>query len=333
MKHTRLLTALALSALALPVWATQPTNECDIFPDRCASTDATASDSLQTSVGQVPQTISKIVSATISSFYRPQSRVSGTMSGVASGDESPNRGWWVAPVVSSLDKTNTYKGTISNLIVGADKAVSERFVVGLAINGEYSDLNVSSNNGDMQKTGFGISPYFAYVISDTLNIDGNVGYAAMDTSQTRYDGSNTWSGGPASSRMFAAVNVNSYLPRDGWLLEAHAGVVSALEKYDGFTETSNVGTNAVAARDVSLTQLSAWLKASYLRGALEPYGTLGFEYEADSADHTDRNGQVLGAGFNYYAASGNTTNVELSSVVGRKDLSNITLRATWRTPF
>jgi hypothetical protein len=260
------------------------------------------------------------------------------MRGLAAGGAPTKFGVWLDAAWSRLifSKTNeNFDGEIMTGMLGADYMVTKDLLLGVAGGYEVLDLDTESNRGSIDGTGWTVSPYAAYKLSDNLSVDVSGGYSWLEYDLVRLDpGDNSQiTGTQDADRWFASANLSA----DKWYDQFHVGgklgVLHAEEDKDDFTE-SNLTNQAGAATNVGMGYVG--LRLGYLipfeAGSIEPYVSVlgrGAYDDGGSGDSVD--GVVgLGAAVNYGALQ---LGVSGTSVVGRDNTENFTGRVNARIEF
>jgi hypothetical protein len=193
-------------------------------------------------------------------------------------------GLWISATANSLENEfsrTAFDGASHNLLAGFDVTHSNRYVFGLAVGHEASNYTTTFNVGNEKTRGFNVTPYVAFLLSDSWSLDLSGGYGDFDTRQTRTVGSIVVplatvavNSEFSSTREFAAANLTNISTWGNWTLTGSLGMLAARRKNDAYTETD--GT-AVAASKQTSEQWSLLGEAAYARGASEAF--LGVMYE------------------------------------------------------
>jgi uncharacterized protein with beta-barrel porin domain len=145
-----------------------------------------------------------------------------------SGGEAPSWGG-IASAWASVDTrriSGTYSGNSTNLVFGIDTIVGDGFVVGLI--GGYNRSSVDVPAGQRVKAdGFSIGPYFSARLSDSLSLDGFIGFGKPD-----YD----IDGGLFSGdKTFGNLTLSGSVPLQNAELSPFISVASVREDLPAFT--------------------------------------------------------------------------------------------------
>jgi hypothetical protein len=97
-------------------------------------------------------------------------------------------GLWISATANSLENEfsrTAFDGASHNLLAGFDVTHSNRYVFGLAVGHEASNYTTTFNVGNEKTRGFNVTPYVAFLLSDSWSLDLSGGYGDFDTRQTR----------------------------------------------------------------------------------------------------------------------------------------------------
>jgi len=247
---------------------------------------------------------------------------------------------WLNSTFSSYDndffRTRFY-GDTHLLLVGYDYTLSDTYIFGAALSYETTNIDTYFNGGNEQIDGFSITPYFAFLMSDTWSLDLSIGYGESDTDQYRTTivtiprvESNF-----SSTRNFVSMNLTSVSNRGRWYLTSSLGFLVANKKQDGYVESD---TSVVAASDLDVKQWNVLGEAAYGHGDSESY--LGLIYEKDTdldeikfttgeQPANDDDSIVVTAGWRYYGKN-ITASFEFSSRQGLDEFSDNGISTTLR---
>jgi Autotransporter beta-domain len=189
---------------------------------------------------------------------------------------------WISSAYNGLENEfsrTRFIGDTFNAIAGFDITRSDRYVVGIAVNGEARNFSTLFNAGNEKTRGANVSPYFAYLLSDTWSVDMSLGHGEFKTRQSR-----SLATGPlvvvpvdsefSSTRDFASANLTNVVTLGNWKLTDSLGAVGTKLKQDAYMESD--GT-AVGATDKTLHQWNLSGEAAYGRGDSEAYFGLSYE--------------------------------------------------------
>jgi Autotransporter beta-domain len=189
---------------------------------------------------------------------------------------------WISSAYNGLENEfsrTRFIGDTFNAIAGFDITRSDKYVVGIAVNGEARNFSTLFNAGNEKSRGYNVSPYFAYLLSEAWSVDFALGHGAFKTRQSR-----SLATGPLvivpvdsefdSTRDFASANLTNVLSLGNWKLTDSLGAVGTKLKQDAYMESD--GT-AVGATSKTLHQWSLSGEAAYGRGDTETFFGLAYE--------------------------------------------------------
>lgn len=180
------------------------------------------------------------------------------------------------PINSGVQPIASYDATQNSALFGADRLFGDRWVLGLAVGLEDSNIDTAYNGGDNESDGYTIAPYAAFLINNVFSIDATAGYTDLSYDTRRID---NISGGTISAdfdadRWFAAANLNARVQHNKWLFGGRIGILYTEETQDGYTETGPNTARTIAERKIDLTQLVVGVNAGYSFGRFEPFVSL-----------------------------------------------------------
>ncbi|SFR52444.1 autotransporter outer membrane beta-barrel domain-containing protein [Litoreibacter janthinus] len=144
------------------------------------------------------------------------------------GSSSPSWGG-ISSAWASVDTkrlSGTYSGNSSNLVFGADAIVGNSLIVGLI--GGYNRSSVDLPSGQRVKAdGFSVGPYFSARLSDSLSLDGFIGFGKPDYN---IDG-----GQFSGEKTFGNLTLTGSIPLQRAQLSPFISVASVREKLPAFT--------------------------------------------------------------------------------------------------
>jgi len=145
-----------------------------------------------------------------------------------SGGEAPSWGGISSAWASADTKriNGTYSGDSTNLIFGVDTLLGNSTVVGIIAGYNTSTVNVPSGQR-IKADGFSIGPYFSARLSDSLSLDGFIGFGKPD-----YD----IDGGQFSGdKTFGNLTLTGSIPLQNAQLSPFISVASVREELPAFT--------------------------------------------------------------------------------------------------
>ncbi len=204
--------------------------------------------------------------------------------GGVSGSGGSTNSVWINSTYSSLKNSfsrTRFDGDVQMAIAGYDLTVSDQYTLGAAFSYQTSNLVTRFNSGDERTKGFNISPYFAYLLSDTWSIDLSLGYGKFSTSQTRTIGTGLFTSVEvnndfASTRSFFASNLTNVSTVGNWNLTSSIGIFAAKQKQDGFDDSFAVG-GLVPGSSQSVKQWNLAGEAAYSHRNSETFAGLIYE--------------------------------------------------------
>jgi len=150
-----------------------------------------------------------------------------------SSDSGPSWGG-ISSAWGSVDTkrlNGTYSGNSTNLIFGADTLIGDSTVVGLIAGYNRSSVDLPSGQR-IKADGFSVGPYFSARLSDSLSLDGFIGFGKPD-----YD----VDGGQFSGdKTFGNLTLTGSIPLQRAELSPFISVASVREKLPAFTSVAPV---------------------------------------------------------------------------------------------
>ncbi len=257
-------------------------------------------------------------------------------------DSGGSRSLWLNSTSTTFD--NDFSGTRHNgdqhmLLAGFDFTFTERYILGLAVSFETSNINTEFNLGNQQMDGFSINPYFAYLISDSWSIDLSLGYGSFETDQYRTPTPllipATVDSNFDSTRDFVASNLSYSGIRGNWYLTGWFGLLLANKDQDSYEESD---ATAVDGQSMDMELWSLGGEAAYGSGAAETYVSLVYEVDKDldeieftTGDQpaNDDDSMLLSVGWRYYGGD-LVANIEFNSRLGADDVTENSISSTLR---
>jgi hypothetical protein len=198
----------------------------------------------------------------------------GAEGGVGGGTDS----LWISSAYNGLENEfsrTRFIGDTFNAIAGFDITRSDKYVVGIAVNGEARNFSTLFNAGNEKTRGYNASPYFAYLLSDAWSVDMSLGHGEFKTRQSRsllvpVPVNSEFS----STRDFASANLTNVVTLGNWKLTDSLGALGTKLKQDAYMESD--GT-VVASSDKTIHQWNLSAEAAYGRGESEAF--VGASYE------------------------------------------------------
>lgn len=256
-------------------------------------------------------------------------------------------GLWVNGAASFLDSTaegGAYSGDVLSLALGADYAIGEDVLAGLALGYERGDIDTGFNASELTSSGFTVAPYVGWQPIEELVLDASVGVAVLGYDTRRNSG--TVESSFDATRAFAALNATGNFRFDGLRLSPLAGVLYFREEQDGYTDS---GGTTVGSQTIDLGRFTAGVEAGYRFGlgeglAIEPYARIEGEFDFIEAGEVrlttgesyrpGRYGGSVAGGLNLFSAAGFAGSVEASyDSLGRDNYDSFTVQGTVRFAF
>lgn len=236
--------------------------------------------------------------------------MNGQSSGIAAGDGFSNLAGWNFFITGNYgtgDKDTTSRESgfdmdSYGLTVGADTAIGEEMIAGMAFGYTLIDADVTNDGGKLETDSFSFLGYASYFPSTAWYVDGVFGYTHSTYDQDRrivY----TIAGTPInqtafsdtdSDEVFAGVTVGyDFYQGNGWTIGPYGKLNASHVEIDGFTESiSNplaAGSGlAVAIEDQEYTSVTLALGGQIFKqipmswGDLYPQLTLEYVHEFDN---------------------------------------------------
>ncbi|RLJ60142.1 autotransporter-like protein [Litoreibacter meonggei] len=127
--------------------------------------------------------------------------------------------------------SGTYSGNSTNLIFGADTIVGDSLIVGLIAGYNRSSVDLPSGQR-VKADGFSVGPYFSARLSDSLSLDGFIGFGKPD-----YD----IDGGQFSGdKTFGNLTLTGSIPLQRAELSPFISIASVREKLPAFSSVAPV---------------------------------------------------------------------------------------------
>jgi len=245
---------------------------------------------------------------------------------------------------TSTNFKNDFTGTEHNgdqhmLLAGFDYTLSDRYIFGVALSFETSNINTEFNLGNQEMDGFSLNPYFAYLISDTWSVDVSLGFGEFETDQYRTPTPLllpiTVDSKFDSSRDFIASNLTYSTTRSNWYLSGWLGLLVANKDQDSYTESDATDVDGL---DLDMKRWSLGGEAAYGRDASETYVGLIYEKDTDFNElefttgeqpANDDDSLLFSIGWRYFGGD-IVANLEFNSRLGADDISENSISSTFR---
>ena len=206
-------------------------------------------------------------------------RVTAPTGGVSGGDE-PGSDWTVWADTSgnflSGDATGAaYHGSIWTGLAGVDRPVGDNLIVGAVLGGEGDAFDLTDAVSRRSETGFSITPYVAYIISDWGSVDFEASYALQDNTVTLLAGQRL-SNHFITNRFFATGNFTAYWNIDTWTLRGKFGYLWANVGGPDYTDAGGTRTRPDST---TLDEIKWGGEVTQHSGPVEPYLNLTAVYD------------------------------------------------------
>ncbi len=139
-------------------------------------------------------------------------------------------------VQNNTSGTTRYDGIIFSTMAGVDYVIAEGLVAGIAVGHDQTWLDTEFNDGSFDASGFDLSPYLAYAITDNLiwDVSGSVGI--VNNYQERNKSSYDYDSEFESYRTMIGTNLNWYQLWNNWSFNLGTGFMYANEYSESYTE-------------------------------------------------------------------------------------------------
>lgn len=208
----------------------------------------------------------------------------GKGDGRAAGNDTRQLGIWATVSNTWIEKDEVgtdadFDGTVLNVATGIDYSFNEKLLAGLSIGYEDQDIDTPFNNGGLEGSGFTLTPYIGYKITDRLSVDAMLGYSMIDYDSNRQSGAIT--GNTEADRIFGSANINyGLVQKNGFDLGLTGGYLYVREDQDAYTESDGTLVEEV---NVRLGQARAGVNLSYTHetgfGYIKPFVGARAEYD------------------------------------------------------
>lgn len=270
------------------------------------------------------------------------------MAAAALGDRAS---LWASVAWTSFDEdhpTIAFNGDSVSGFLGADYLFTDRFVAGVAVGAENTDVTSTFNAGGSNSDGITGLGYAAFVFNRYLSADASFGYTGVyDIDQRRTALGVPITGSTDGWRWFGAVNLNGTYTVDGWTASGNVGYLRSSSHTDGFTESNG---NVVPSGNTALGQVRVGGRLSYSLPApqsnlprITPYVSGLFEWDHDrtkisvaagqAVPPDDRTDFVVGGGLSFAFSDRVGGGIEATTVLGRANFNSTTVSGNIRFVF
>jgi len=230
--------------------------------------------------------------------------------GLSAGSPTGNYNVWATATYSEFESTfatGSYEAERSGLLIGVDRLIGARSVLGVAVGHEDLSTTTYYNGGGDREDGFSIVPYYGVALTDTLTFDMSLGYTWLDHSQNRLrDDGERLSASYDADRVFGSINLSNAYSHNDFQIQANISLTHAEENHDGYTEIG-LTPRTVSERNMSITQAELGLNISRTHNNVTPYATIAFRKDLD----TDEDAAAGGLPAGVIAHSDDDTEIEL----------------------
>jgi len=163
--------------------------------------------------------------------------IAGETATLATNDPEMNWNVWFDTSLLYADRSSpaiSFDGPLVTASLGADRAIGEASVIGMLINGEYSDFDTGFGaGGNLTSRGFGVGVYAGSALNDHIVADAMLIWSMIDNDLVEFGTSYNYD----SSRIQAAANLTGYWYRGAWRLSPTLGVAFTYEDQDSYGAT------------------------------------------------------------------------------------------------
>jgi outer membrane autotransporter protein len=271
--------------------------------------------------------------------------------GLASAAAARGIGLWVQGAYTNAESTFNkgtnndmrFKGDIWAGSVGADYRVTQRIVLGAAVGYQYVDVNTTFNSGKLKQTGWGVTPYAVFALTQNYFIDVSGGYYWLDNEMQR--NSNTARANYDGERWSVGGNLNGAWKINNWQAAAAVGYLYVKATDDAFRETGSAAQAAIQASQVTkLGQGRLGGSLGYSLGNITPYGMARVEHNFEQPKVSlnsgvggqppeARTGYRIGAGLKFNVSSAVSGDVSANTLLGKDDYKEYGVGGTLRIAF
>ncbi len=260
---------------------------------------------------------------------------------------------WTSGSVTFLENDGAvtpFDGEIYAPLFGADTALPNGWVFGLALGYEGSRFDTDFNAGSLDADGVSVTPYVGTRIGDVLLLDAGLGYARLAYEQTGTIGSARFTGEFDGDRFIAFANATALAPErwhavKGLTLSGRVGLRYSREEQSGFTTGAAVFDGGVVelgqatfgaearyahAPGSGIEQIEAFLRAEGVVDFVQ--SDLALPTELVSADD-DRTEARLGVGAVLRVTRDLSLDLSYTRSFARADIDEQTVTAGFRWRF
>jgi len=249
----------------------------------------------------------------------------GTGLAAAPGDKVWNA--WASVARSSIAynfQPLQSSGNVDVLIVGVDRTLDNKVIVGLAIAGDSTSVNTQFNGGNMSGRGTTYSPYVAVPLNRNWTADATVGWG-QTTVKTNALGV---SGENKVDRTMGNVGVTYRALVNQWMFTGRGAYLSVNDNLGAYTMSNG---QFVADGTVRISQMRFGGQATYNAGSVFPYVGATYIYDLKAPNQAavngvsaanDRDGVQGVLGLQFKSAGALYGGIQYSSEMSRKQIKN-----------
>lgn len=160
--------------------------------------------------------------------------IAGESASLATNDPEMNWNAWIDAAYLYADRTHpsiSFDGPLFTVSLGTDRAIGDSSLIGVLINGEYSDYDTGFGvNGNLTSRGIGIGIYGGSAITENIVADAMLIWSTIDNDLVEFGTSYNYD----SSRVQAAANLTGYWYFDAWRLSPTVGIAYTYEDQDSY---------------------------------------------------------------------------------------------------
>jgi len=279
--------------------------------------------------------------------YVISSAIGAPAGGGASGGDEEGPNWSIWQDTSGNDLQDgaaggAYQGIIWTGLLGADRPVGDKFIVGATVGGEGDSFDLKSTGSKRSGTGISFTPYAAYLINDWSALDLEASYALLDNDVTIPQGSGNVTNHYVSNRVFVAGNASAYTTIDAFTLRVKFGMLWADNSGPRYTDANGIQAKPP---NVALTQAKLGGEVQYTYQQFQPFldltaaqdltgsGTLNTPFGPASTNSGAKFGLQYDAGVRYKLEGGSSFGLQVGGETLRAHQSSFIAGVFARIPL
>lgn len=222
----------------------------------------------------------------------------------------------VLPGATGLQKID---GDTTNFLLGADRLVGSRSVLGLFAGYEDSEVEYRAISGVQENDGILVGAYGGIAFNDWLYSSINFTWAQLDNEleEKAFGAREAQRANFDSERLSAGLDLTAVMQRGNLSYLAKAAYNYSRESYDAYRTGRG---EVVQLKDLTLGRFSIAGEVSYHGERWNPYLSLGYEVDANvSRTVTDDNGFVVNAGLRTQRGERLSFEAYVTTVTGRSN--------------